>query len=66
MYEVNQMPRPRREGQWKTINLQISADLYNQVKERADIKGQTMTMTLERILSLFFKNHPNDGLQEDA
>ena len=58
------MPRPKREGQWKTINLQISADLYNQVKERADIKGQTMTMTLERILTTFFKEHPNDGLKE--
>ena len=58
------MPRPKREGQWKTINLQISADLYDQVKERADIKGQTMTMTLERILATFFKEHPNDGLEE--
>ena len=60
------MPRPKREGQWKTINLQISADLYDQVKERADIKGQTMTMTLERILSTFFKEHPNDILKEDS
>lgn len=58
------MPRPKREGKWKTINLQISADLYNQVKERANIKGQTMTMTLERILAAFFKEHPNDGLEE--
>ena len=59
------MPRPKREGQWKTINLQISADLYNQVKERADIKGQTMTMTLERILAMFFKEHPNDNLKDE-
>ena len=59
------MPRPRREGQWKTINLQISADLYDQVKERADIKGQTMTMTLERILAAFFKEHPNDKLKDE-
>ena len=58
------MPRPKREGQWKTINLQISEELYNHVKERADIKGQTMTMTLERILATFFKEHPNDGLEE--
>ena len=55
------MPRPKREGQWKTINLQISAELYKQVKERADIKGQTMTMTLERILAAYFKEHPNKG-----
>lgn len=58
------MPRPKREGQWKTINLQISAELYNQVKERADIKGQTMTMTLERILTVFFKEHPNEEIKE--
>lgn len=58
------MPRPKRAGQWKTINLQISKDLYNQVKERADIKGQTMTMTLERILTTFFKEHPNSSLNE--
>ena len=58
------MPRPKREGQWKTINLQISAGLYDQVKERADIKGQTMRMTLERILSIFFKEHPNSSLNE--
>ena len=59
------MPRPKRAGQWKTINLQISEDLYNQVKERADIKGQTMTMTLERILATFFKEHPNDKLKDE-
>lgn len=59
------MPRPKREGQWKTINLQISADLYAQVKERADIKGQTMTMTLERILAAYFKEHPNKGIKEE-
>ena len=59
------MPRPKREGQWKTINLQISADLYDQVKERADIKGQTMTMTLERILSTYFKEHPNKEIKEE-
>lgn len=59
------MPRPKREGQWKTINLQISADLYEQVKERANIKGQTMTMTLERILLTFFKEHPNDKLKDE-
>lgn len=33
------MPLPKREGQWKTINLQISADLYDQLKERVDIQG---------------------------
>lgn len=58
------MPRPKRAGEWETINLQISADLYAQVKERADIKGQTMTMTLERILTTFFKEYPNYGLEE--
>lgn len=59
------MPRPKREGQWKTINLQISADIYNQVKERADIKGQTMTMTMERILATFFKEHPKEELKNE-
>lgn len=59
------MPRPKREGQWKTINLQISEDLYNQLKERSEIKGQTLTMTLERILSAFFKEHPNDELKDE-
>ena len=59
------MPRPKREGQWKTINLQISADLYNLVKERADIKGQTMTMTLERILAAYFNEHPNKRIKEE-
>lgn len=59
------MPRPKHEGQWKTINLQISADLYDQVKDRADIKGQTMTMTLERILSTFFKEYPNKNLDKE-
>lgn len=59
------MPRPKREGQWKTINLQISADLYDQMKERADIKGQTMTMTLERILATFFREHPNETLSDE-
>lgn len=58
------MPRPRREGEWKTINLQISAELYDQMKERSEIKGQTMTMTLERILAIFFKEHPNKDLEE--
>ena len=59
------MPRPRREGEWKTINLQISAELYDQMKERSEIKGQTMTMTLERILAIFFKEHPNETLKDE-
>ncbi len=33
------MPLPKRSREWKTINLRISADLYAQVKEWADIKG---------------------------
>lgn len=60
------MPRPKRDVEVRNLNLQISASLYDQLKERSEIKGQTMTTTLERILSLFFKDHPNDGLQEDA
>lgn len=60
------MPRPKRECEVRNLNLQISASLYNQLKVRSEIKGQTMTTTLERILSLFFKNHPNESLEEDA
>lgn len=60
------MPRPKREVEVRNLNLQISAPLYEQLKARSEIKGQTMTTTLERILSLFFKNHPNDSLEEDA
>ena len=58
------MPRDKRETPWKTLNLQISEDLYRQLKERAEIKGQTLTMTLERILALFFKEHPNNEIKE--
>lgn len=60
------MPRPKREVEVRNLNLQIAAPLYEQLKARSEIKGQTMTTTLERILSLFFKNHPNDSLEEDA
>lgn len=59
------MPREKRSGAWKALNLQISEELYMQLKERADIKGQTMTMTLERILTMFFKEHPNKDLVEE-
>lgn len=59
------MPREKRSGSWKALNLQISEDLYNQLKERAEIKGQTLTMTLERILSTFFKEHPNSELDHE-
>lgn len=60
------MPRPKREVEVRNLNLQIAASLYDQLKERAEIKGQTMTTTLERILSSFFKAHPNDTLEEDV
>ena len=59
------MPREKRSGSWKALNLQISEDLYNQLKERAEIKGQTLTMTLERILSTFFKEDPNSELDHE-
>lgn len=59
------MPREKRSGSWKALNLQISEDLYNQLKERAEIKGQTLTMTLERVLSTFFKEHPNSELDHE-
>ena len=59
------MPREKRSGAWKALNLQISEDLYNQLKERSEIKGQTLTMTLERILSTFFKEHPNSELDHE-
>lgn len=46
------MPRPKREGDVRGLNLQVSVPLYDQLKERFEIKGQTMTTTLERILSV--------------
>ena len=30
-----------------------------------DIKGQTMTMTMERILANFFKEYPNEELKDE-
>ena len=59
------MPREKRSGSWRALNLQISEDLYNQLKKRSEIKGQTLTMTLERILSMFFKEHPNETLSDE-
>ena len=59
------MPREKRSVAWKALNLQISEELYMQLKERAEIKGQTMTMTLERILATFFKEHPNSELEQE-
>lgn len=57
------MPRAKRTEDWKALNVQISKDLYDQIKERSAIKGQTLTMTVERIFSQFFTEHPN---QEEA
>ena len=59
------MPREKRNDPWKALNLQISEGSYNQLKECSEIKGQTLTMTLERILSMFFKEHPNEELNEE-
>lgn len=59
------MPRAKRTEDWKALNVQISRNLYDQIKERSVIKGQTMTMTMERILATFFKEHPNEELKDE-
>ena len=59
------MPRAKRTEDWKALNVQISRNLYDQIKERSVIKGQTMMMTMERILATFFKEHPNEELKDE-
>lgn len=58
------MPRAKRTDEWKALNVQISKSLYDQLKERSEIKGQTMTTTLERILTVFFSEYPNDEVRK--
>ncbi len=60
------MPVPKRDVDVRNLNLQISASLSEQLKGKSEIKGPMMTATLEKILSLFFKNHLNDSFEEDA
>lgn len=46
------MARPRKDGVY--INYYIDRELVERLRGYADNKGQTMTMTLERILIDFF------------
>lgn len=58
------MPRPKTKKQSKALNLNIDVEVLDKLEKYCEIKGQTKTMAIERILTEYiYEFMSNQGIK---